>query len=1020
VGTSTAAVTLGEGPVELAWLDVVNGIRTLPQAVQAVTGATVDDDYLAVLDAYAWTREPPQAYALLTLARAATAGRAGGPWASETGWKVELDFVRAASQVLVRELDGRVARAARPAAQDAVDWAREHAPERLVDALTALGSMCSNFITVNSRSQLDHTLWLAQRQFAETHWDELERLPEEVWQLPPAADFLRVAGAAYAESAALTEGSFRGQALKAQATTLAYLAALDEPVDDAEIAALAREAAGLIDPQEALGDLVTCLGMLLEAGEPPGRDAVATLLVPSGDALISTYGRTVALEIATNTAALCRGEAADLAERALARARWMVEAAGSSRQKAVLAQAQLFGTVASVPGGPDGLAGLHARDGVDPVLARAEELGWDPAAVGAALSWLALDSGTTDEETSGLLLVEEVASHAPVYAVEHASMLDYLRAALHVGQGANLANADEPALAIAEYGEAMRAGAALGLTELAMDCLTRIETLTVDVGADGAIEAIVVVGASAMQMENLAGDAATDAIQRICRHAIAGLGHDPLADGRWNPNPEAFLLALQVAKGMRFASLLVSTHRFGWDLHQIGGGMLDEIARLEHEVGPERSDMADRDRPVDDNLLLAAAHIERVRDPDATVDRLRALRRTFDERLHREMLGDAGEWVPLHRQAVETSLDARTALVELYIGRAPSGNAGLYVLGLTQTEGSTFAVDLGVPDSEVQLSDDEHRARGSVLAVVVAALRRSLLVPSEPDDVSAETADDLAALMGQLLAGLGPWLDEWAERGIDILQVVPHGAMHYVPYHLLPHHGQPLAATWSVSLLPNRALLLDSRGGATVTRRQMTLAAFGLTYLDGSHGLRPLTHAVSEATAVAAVFGTTPILDGAATEPAVRTALARSRYVHIAAHGRHDYEAPSFQCVYLAADADTDGLLRAHELVAMDLRGTEMVTLSACETALGMQDGADNPRGLPAALLLAGVRCVVGTAWDVRSDTSEFFFVALYRGIAGGASPREAFTAAQRATRTAFPVYRDWGAFVLSGLGDRD
>ncbi len=257
-----------------------------------------------------------------------------------------------------------------------------------------------------------------------------------------------------------------------------------------------------------------------------------------------------------------------------------------------------------------------------------------------------------------------------------------------------------------------------------------------------------------------------------------------------------------------------------------------------------------------------------------------------------------------------------------------------------------------------------------------------------------------------------------AERGIDHVSFVPHGALHYAPFHLVPHRGEPLAATWRVSTLPNRALLLDSRGEPTTgTHRRRQAAAFGLTYADGLHGLRPLRHAGTEAAAVASVHGAEALVDGAATESAVREALRTARFVHVAAHGRHDYDAPSFQCVYLAPDDESDGVLRAHELLTDDLRGTEVVSLSACETALGQFDLADNPRGLPAALLLAGVRCVIGTLWDVRSDTAELFFTTLHTDLAAGVPALDAFTRAQRTTRAAFPVYRDWGAFTLSGRG---
>jgi len=92
-----------------------------------------------------------------------------------------------------------------------------------------------------------------------------------------------------------------------------------------------------------------------------------------------------------------------------------------------------------------------------------------------------------------------------------------------------------------------------------------------------------------------------------------------------------------------------------------------------------------------------------------------------------------------------------------------------------------------------------------------------------------------------------------------------------------------------------------------------------------------------------------------------------------------------------------------------------LVTLSACETALGRFDIGDNLRGLPAALLLGGASCLIGTLWAVDADASKFFFVTLYTTLNAGSSRLEAFATAQRATRRQFPRYQDWGAFYLIG-----
>jgi CHAT domain-containing protein len=198
------------------------------------------------------------------------------------------------------------------------------------------------------------------------------------------------------------------------------------------------------------------------------------------------------------------------------------------------------------------------------------------------------------------------------------------------------------------------------------------------------------------------------------------------------------------------------------------------------------------------------------------------------------------------------------------------------------------------------------------------------------------------------------------------------------------------------------------------------VAAFGLGFAgpENVYGLGALPEAVDEARRVAKAFGAEARVDAQATESAVLAALAQARYLHLATHGAMNLDAPSFQYVVVAPAAGGDGLLFAHELLGADLRGVQLVSLSACETALGRIDRADNPRGLPAALLLAGVETIVGTLWEVAGDVARAFFVALYRALAAGGGRGASFRAAQLEVRRRFPHPRDWGAFYLLGAWD--
>ncbi|WP_449337111.1 CHAT domain-containing protein [Streptomyces griseus] len=146
--------------------------------------------------------------------------------------------------------------------------------------------------------------------------------------------------------------------------------------------------------------------------------------------------------------------------------------------------------------------------------------------------------------------------------------------------------------------------------------------------------------------------------------------------------------------------------------------------------------------------------------------------------------------------------------------------------------------------------------------------------------------------------------------------------------------------------------------------------------------------------------------------PALLAELATADVVHLAVHGTMDQDAPWLHCLYLTPDEDDDGRLFAHDFLELDLSGVRLVTLAACESALGRFDRADNVRGVPAALLTAGVQAVVGCLWAVRPEPATYFFQHLHRRAGLADAPEQAFRAAQTATRARYPAYRDWGAFT--------
>ena len=121
-----------------------------------------------------------------------------------------------------------------------------------------------------------------------------------------------------------------------------------------------------------------------------------------------------------------------------------------------------------------------------------------------------------------------------------------------------------------------------------------------------------------------------------------------------------------------------------------------------------------------------------------------------------------------------------------------------------------------------------------------------------------------------------------------------------------------------------------------------------------------------------------------------------------------------------AADMD-DGVLTAFEVTQLNLQGTELVVLSACETGLGKSQAGEGVFGLQRGLQEAGAQAVVMSMWSVPDQETRELMALFYRKWLAGMEKHEALRQAQQEMRARVRARdgRDepffWGAFVLVG-----
>jgi CHAT domain-containing protein len=223
------------------------------------------------------------------------------------------------------------------------------------------------------------------------------------------------------------------------------------------------------------------------------------------------------------------------------------------------------------------------------------------------------------------------------------------------------------------------------------------------------------------------------------------------------------------------------------------------------------------------------------------------------------------------------------------------------------------------------------------------------------------------------------------------------------------------------ALLPGSTLLsgdrADERSLLAVQAPRILHVASHAIYLSdaqlASAGGRPLEGAGDSAGGVA----------GGAPERGLRLVLASFELENAARQWRGFEEGFMRSALVLSVpppgDRDGqpwDGFASAYEIVTMNLRGTELVTLSACDTGTGAQVSfAHDVGSLQQAFLVAGAQSVVASLWKVNDQSTALWMKTFYRVLGEGGSRSAAMRSAMTTVSRSYPNPVYWAAFALYG-----
>ena len=125
-----------------------------------------------------------------------------------------------------------------------------------------------------------------------------------------------------------------------------------------------------------------------------------------------------------------------------------------------------------------------------------------------------------------------------------------------------------------------------------------------------------------------------------------------------------------------------------------------------------------------------------------------------------------------------------------------------------------------------------------------------------------------------------------------------------------------------------------------------------------------------------------------------------------------------------APNPENDGILTAEEVASLDLQGTWLVSLSACETGVGEARSGEGVLGLRRSFMMAGAENLLMTLWPVSDQTTseimaDFYREALKTGNAPGslAKVQREWLVKLRKEKGLLEAVRDAGPFVMATIG---
>lgn len=259
----------------------------------------------------------------------------------------------------------------------------------------------------------------------------------------------------------------------------------------------------------------------------------------------------------------------------------------------------------------------------------------------------------------------------------------------------------------------------------------------------------------------------------------------------------------------------------------------------------------------------------------------------------------------------------------------------------------------------------------------------SSLISDGLNNIDSVLFDEFQELFGFLVKPIIEWTKE-----NDVLWIVPHDILHFIPIHAIYFDKQqaliernPIFYTQSASMLKN-------------CRNQKKSFTKKIKVYGDSIISHPLPHARMESIQVASLFNTTSVLGNDVTKYRILEDIQKADkwdIIHFACHGRFEKNNPLNSKILLAKKnilkQDKDKSLGTH-LTAKEILSKKisanLIVLSACESGVNNLLSGDELFGLTRSFMYAGASSLIVSLWSVNDFSTNLLMLFFYQLIKKG------------------------------------